>query len=447
LFLRVKFKGFLYDIIFFESFNGEVILGGCMDIVLEIAKKAKECTFFISSAKTEDKNKVLEDISKKLISNTKDIIKENEKDIQKSKREGISESLLDRLKLDKDRIEKIANSINQVIEFTDPVGEVIFGYNLPNGLILNNIRVPLGVVGIIYEARPNVTVDASVLCLKSGNCVILRGSSHALATNKKLVDIMRQALDENNFPKDIIQIIPTTDREHAVRLMQLREYVDVLVPRGGRSLINSVVLNSKVPVIETGIGNCHIYVDSFLNGISKDKITDIVVNAKTQRPSVCNACEKLIVHKDVAEEILPPVLKKLEERDVKLKGCATAKKIFPSIEDATEDDWYEEYLDLVIAVKVVGSIDEAINHINYYGSHHSDAIITSSYENAILFTRAIDSSTVYVNASTRFTDGGEFGMGAEIGISTQKLHWRGPMGLRELTTNKFVVLGDGQVRK
>ena len=418
-----------------------------MDIVLSIAKKAKKSAFVISRAETKVKNKILQDISKKLISNSREIIENNKRDIAKSEKEGISVSLLDRLRLSRDRIEKIAESINQVIDFKDPVGEVISGYNLPNGLILTNIRVPLGVIGIIYEARPNVTVDASVLCLKSGNCVILRGSSHALSTNKKLVDIMRGVLAENDFPEDAVQIIPTADREHVVRLMQLREYVDVLIPRGGKSLINSVVKNSKIPVIETGIGNCHIYIDNFLDGISIDKIAEILINAKTQRPSVCNAAEKLIVHKDIAEEILPTVLKELEGRGVVLKGCSITKKIFPSVGTASEEDWYQEYLDLKMAVKVVENIEEAVEHINKYGSHHSDAIITSSYENSILFTRAVDSSTVYVNASTRFTDGGQFGMGAEIGISTQKIHWRGPMGLKELTTNKFIVLGNGQVRE
>ncbi|MBC7332868.1 MAG: glutamate-5-semialdehyde dehydrogenase [Actinobacteria bacterium] len=418
-----------------------------MDIVLDIAKKAKACTYFISEAKTAEKNRVLKSISEELVFKSAQIIQENKKDLIKSKKEGISESLLDRLRLDENRIEKIAQSINQVIEFTDPVGEVIFGYNLPNGLILTNVRVPLGVVGIIYEARPNVTVDASVLCLKSGNCVILRGSSHAINTNKKLVDIMRDALEKNGFPPDIIQIIPTVEKEDAIKLMQLREYVDVLIPRGGKSLIDSVIENSKVPVIETGIGNCHIYVDNHLENMNKEVIANIIVNAKTQRPSVCNAAEKLIIHQDVAEEILPFVLEKLEGKGVRLKGCPLARNICPSLEDASEEDWYEEYLDLVMAVKIVKDIKEAINHINHYGSHHSDAIITSSYENCILFTRAIDSSTVYVNASTRFTDGGEFGMGAEIGISTQKLHWRGPMGLRELTTNKFIVYGSGHIRE
>lgn len=418
-----------------------------MDVVLEIAKRAKENTKFISNANTKIKNKILSDISKYLIASTEEIIKENKKDLEISTQEGMSDSLLDRLKLDRKRIEKKAESIDKVIKFTDPVGEVVFGYNLPNGLILKNIRVPLGVVGIIYEARPDVTIDASVLCLKAGNCIILRGSSHTLNTNKKLVQVMGRALKDNDFPDGIIQIIPSADREDAVRLMQLRQYIDVLIPRGGKSLIESVVENSRVPVIETGIGNCHVYIDNALENISMDKIAEIVINAKTQRPSVCNAAEKLLVHKDVAQKILPAVLKKLEEKNVKLLGCSISKKIYSSIGIASEEDWYEEYLDYKMAVKVVDSIEEAVMHINKYGSHHTETIITSNYQNSIYFTREIDSAAVFVNASTRFTDGEQFGMGAEIGISTQKLHWRGPMGLRELTTNKFIVLGEGQIRE
>lgn len=418
-----------------------------MDIVLEIAKRAKESTGLISNAGTVVKNKILSDISEYLVSSAGEIIKENEKDLKKSAREGISESLLDRLKFDRQRIEKKAESIDKVIRFTDPVGEIIFGYNLPNGLILKNVRVPLGVVGVIYEARPDVTVDASVLCVKAGNCIVLRGSSHAINTNKKLVEVMGRALENNNFPQSIIQIIPTTGREDAVRLMQLRQYIDVLIPRGGKDLIDSVVENSKVPVIETGIGNCHVYIDNMLEGIREDVISEIIINSKTQRPSVCNAAEKLLVHKDAAGKILPLVLKNLESKNVELLGCSESKKLYPSIKLASEEDWYKEYLDYKMAVKIIGSIEEAVKHINKYGSHHTETIITSSYKNSIYFTNAIDSSTVFVNASTRFTDGEQFGMGTEIGISTQKLHWRGPMGLRELTTNKFIVLGDGQIRK
>ncbi len=418
-----------------------------MDIVLEIAKRAKESTGLISNASTTVKNKILSDISEYLTSSAEEIIKENEKDLKESAHKGISESLLDRLKFDRQRIERKAESIYKVIRFTDPVGEVIFGYNLPNGLILKNIRVPLGVVGVIYEARPEVTIDASVLCVKAGNCIVLRGSSHAINTNKKLVEVMGRALENNNFPQSIIQIIPSASREDAVRLMQLRQYIDVLIPRGGKDLIDSVVENSKVPVIETGIGNCHVYIDNMLEDLSTDMILEIVINSKTQRPSVCNSAEKLLVHKSVAEKLLPLVLDKLKSKNVELLGCSESKKIYPSLKSASEEDWYKEYLDYKMAVKIVDSVDEAVKHINKYGSHHTETIITSSYRNSVYFTNAIDSSTVFVNASTRFTDGEQFGMGTEIGISTQKLHWRGPMGLRELTTNKFIVLGNGQIRE
>jgi glutamate-5-semialdehyde dehydrogenase len=418
-----------------------------MDEVLEIAKRAKKSAPLIGAAKSALKNRILEDIAKNLVENADDIIAANKQDIKRCQSEGISESLLDRLMLDKNRIEKISKSINEVIELTDPAGQVIFGYNLPNGLILKNIRVPFGVIGIIYEARPNVTVDAAVLCIKAGSCVILRGSSHALATNLAIVEIMRKALLHNGMPEDVIQIIPTGKREDAERFMQLREYVDILIPRGGKSLIDSVVKNSKVPVIETGIGNCHVYIDNKLDGLETGNITEIVVNSKTQRPSVCNSAEKLIVHEDIAEKILPPVLEGLKEKNVLIRGCERTRKIFPSAEPASEDDWYEEYLDLTIAVKIHKSIEDAVSHINKYGSHHTETIITSDYNNSIYFTSSVDSSTVFVNASTRFTDGGEFGMGAEIGISTQKLHWRGPMSLEQITTNKFIVFGNGQVRE
>jgi len=418
-----------------------------MSKVLDIAKNSKKCAGFMAVAKTAQKNILLESIALKLADHSAEIVSANEEDIKKSREEGISESLLDRLMLDNTRIQKIAEGIKEVIELTDPVGQVIFGHNLANGLILKNIRVPFGVIGIIYEARPNVTVDAAVLCIKAGSCVVLRGSSHALATNLKIVEIMRLALKENGFPEDIIQIIPTGSREDAEKLMQLREYVDVLIPRGGKSLIDNVVLNSKVPVIETGIGNCHIYIDNKLDGINIDTIISIVINSKTQRPSVCNAAEKLLIHRDVAQSLLPKILERLKEKNVIIKGCDETINIYPSAGAATEEDWYEEYLDLIMSVKVVGSIEESVEHINKYGSGHTEVIITSDYNNSLYFTSGCDSSTVLVNASTRFTDGGQFGMGAEIGISTQKLHWRGPMGLSQIMTNKFIVYGSGQIRE
>jgi glutamate-5-semialdehyde dehydrogenase len=417
-----------------------------MSIISEIAKRSREASFFLSNAGTSQKNKVLEEISFSLIDNCREIINANTIDYNNAKKDGIGESLLDRLMLDSKRIQAISESIMDVVNFTDPVGEIIFGYNLPNGLSLNNIRVPFGVIGIIYEARPNVTVDCSVLCLKAGSSVILRGSSHAINSNLKLVEIMRNVLIKNNFPADLIQIIPSSSREDAEELMKMRGLIDVLIPRGGKGLIDSVVCNSLIPVIETGIGNCHIYIDNKY-GLSSEKIIDIVLNAKTQRPSVCNAAEKLLVHSEIAARLLPEILKALEGKNVKLKGCSISRSIFPSIVPAEEDDWYIEYLDLIMAVKVVESIEDAVRHINKYGSHHSETIITSDYNNARYFTSRVDSAAVYVNASTRFTDGGQFGMGAEIGISTQKMHWRGPMGLRQLTTNKFIVYGDGQIRK
>jgi len=418
-----------------------------MDIVIDIAKKAKAAAAGIAAARTAEKNNLLKGIAEALVKRSSEIVAENKKDVKRCRKDGISETLLDRLMLDEGRIKKIAASIDKVIKFNDPVGEVIFGYNLPNGLVLKNVRAPMGVVGIIYEARPNVTIDSAVICLKAGNCIILRGSSHALDSNIKLCRIMQEVLEENGFSKDIIQVIPSAEREDALRLMQLREYVDVLIPRGGIALISSVVKNSKVPVIETGVGNCHVYIDKYLGGISMEKVSEIVVNAKTQRSSVCNAAEKLLVHKDVAEKVFPLVLRGLEDKGVELLGDKSSSGIYKSIKPAEEDDWYEEFLSLKMAVKIVDSVEDAVNHINKYGSHHTESIITSSYRNSSYFTSAIDSSTVFVNASTRFTDGEEFGMGAEMGISTQKLHWRGPMGLSQMTTNKFIVLGQGQIRK
>ncbi len=416
-----------------------------MSIVYDIAKRAKEASYFLADINTGMKNQVLKNISSALIEKSSEIIEANKKDCDMAKG-SISESLLDRLSLNDERIKSISDSILEVISLNDPVGEVIFGYDLPNGLVLKNIRVPFGVIGMIFEARPNVTVDSAVLCLKAGSAVILRGSSNALNTNLKIVEIMRQSLKDSNFPVDLIQLIPTVSREDAREMMSLRQYIDVLIPRGGKGLIESVVRNSNIPVIETGIGNCHIYIDSRFS-LSEKQVIDIVINAKTQRPSVCNAAEKLLIHRAVLETTGRAVIDALREKNVIIKGCPSIARMYNDIEPAAEEDWYEEYLDLKMAVKVVESPKEAVEHINKYGSMHSDSIITSDYENAMYFTSNVDSSTVYVNASTRFTDGGQFGMGAEIGISTQKLHFRGPMGLRQITTNKFIIYGSGQIRK
>lgn len=415
------------------------------DIVYEIAKKAKEVSYFLSEKNTGLKNKVLKSISDALLKRSGEIIEANKKDCDAAK-DSVSSSMLDRLLLNKERIQAISASIYEVIALSDPVGEVIFGYDLPNGLTLKNIRVPFGVIGMIFEARPNVTVDSAVLALKAGSAVILRGSSSALNTNLKIVEIMRQCLKENDFPVDLIQLIPTSSREDVLKLFSLRQYIDVLIPRGGKGLIESVVENSKIPVIETGIGNCHIYIDSKFN-LTVEQVTDIIINAKTQRPGVCNAAEKLLIHKTAFKNIGKILIDALQKNNVAIKGCPNVIKNHDYLEKATEDDWYEEYLDLRIAIKIVDSTKEAVAHINRYGSKHSDAIITSDYENAMYFTTNVDSSTVYVNASTRFTDGGQFGMGAEIGISTQKLHFRGPMGLKQITTNKFIIFGNGQIRK
>ncbi len=417
-----------------------------MESVLEIAKKAKKAWPSIANVKTKVKNDVLADIAKTLIKESSQIIECNKRDVARCKKEGINPSLLDRLMLDDARIAMISQSIGEVIELADPIGEVLFGYNLPNGLILNNIRVPLGVIGVIYEARPNVTVDAAVLSLKSSNATVLRGSSHAVETNAKLVEIMRACIKKSEIEEDVVQTIGSSCREDVLALMRLRKYIDVLIPRGGAGLIESVVSHAKVPVIETGVGNCHIYIDDELD-ISQKQVIDIIINAKTQRPSVCNAAESLLIHENIASEIIGPLFDALKAAGVEIRGCKKTKKIYGDIKEASQQDYYTEFLDLILSVKIVKDVDEAIGHINQYSSKHTEAILTSNYQRALDFTRKVDSSTVFVNASTRFTDGGQFGMGAEVGISTQKLHWRGPMGLQQLTTNKFVVFGQGQTRE
>jgi glutamate-5-semialdehyde dehydrogenase len=355
----------------------------------------------------------------------------------------MSDALMDRLTLSEKRVEEMAEGLRDVAALPDPVGEVVEGWRLPNGLEISKVRVPMGVVGIIYEARPNVTVDAAGLCVKSGNAVILRGSSSAINSNRILTDIIALAAESAGLPAACIQLVPLTDRESARELMCLHGYVDVLIPRGGAGLIKTVVEESTVPVIETGVGNCHTFIDA---SADLDMAVAIVVNAKCQRPGVCNAMETMLVHEDVAEEFLPRAAHALGEREVTLRGCKRTREILPDVQEAVEDDWREEYLDLILAVRVVPSLEEAIRHINTYGSKHSEAIITADLGAAHRFTGEVDSADVYVNASTRFTDGGQFGLGAEIGISTQKLHARGPMSLRELTSTKFIIYGEGQVR-
>ena len=414
-----------------------------MSELIKKGKNAKEAAYILANITTTDKDRALEFMAKKLLENADKIIEENKKDLKKAVENGTSKGMLDRLSLDKSRIDSMADGLMQIINLQDPVGEVIGMWNRPNGLQIGQKRVPLGVIGIIYEARPNVTCDAAGLCLKSGNAVILRGGKEAINSNIAITNALREGLKEANVPEDAVQLIEDTSREVATQMMKLNDYIDVLIPRGGAGLIKAVVNNATVPVIETGTGNCHIYVDSECDF---EMAKNIIVNAKTSRPSVCNAAESLVIHEDVAEELLPILAKALRDKDVVLRCDKRAREIVKDMEEATEEDFYKEYLDYIMSVKVVKDIDEAIAHINKYNTGHSEAIVTKSYENSQKFLQRIDAAAVYVNASTRFTDGCEFGFGAEIGISTQKLHARGPMGLKELTTIKYIIFGNGQIR-
>lgn len=406
-------------------------------------QKAKEASYELSNASTNAKNDALLFMAEELINEKVSILKANEIDVENAKANGMSEAMLDRLSLNEDRINGMADGLKELIGLQDPIGEVISMWQRPNGLQIGQKRVPLGVIGIIYEARPNVTCDAAGLCLKSGNTVILRGGSDAINSNKEIVRVLIKGLEKAGLPKECVQLIEDTSRQVATDMMKLNEYIDVLIPRGGAGLIQSVVKNSTVPVIETGTGNCHIYVDE---SADFDMAKNIAVNAKASRPSVCNAAEKLLINENIAEEFLPIAVKELREAGVVLRGDEKAQAIIDDIEKANDEDWGKEYLDYVMAVKIVKDVDEAINHINKYGTGHSEAIITESYKNSQKFLQKVDAAAVYVNASTRFTDGSEFGFGAEIGISTQKLHARGPMGLKELTTIKYVIYGNGQIR-
>ena len=412
--------------------------------IIKKAQSAKEASGILYNCTTAKKNSLLKAVNARLRSETSAILKANRKDLKNAAHTGLQKVLLDRLTLNEQRIRQMVNGVKDVVNLPDPVGSVIEKIKRPNGLLIEKMRVPLGAVGIIYEARPNVTIDASVLCLKSGNAVLLRGGSEALHTNKKLVEIIKMALQDVNLPAGCVEFIDTTDRKAVLWMLKQEKYLDVIIPRGSQKLISFIQKNSAVPVIAHGEGNCHIYIDSSANLANAE---EIVLNAKVQRPSVCNAAEKLLVHEKIAAKFLPHVIQRLRQAGVEIRGD---KKVLSIIKDATQAqdaDWYREYLDLIIAVKVVKNLDEAICHINHYGSHHSDAIVTSNKTNGERFLREVDSAAVYVNASTRFTDGFEFGLGAEIGISTQKLHARGPMGLVELTSTKFIVHGKGQVRK
>lgn len=414
-----------------------------MEYLEKIGSAAKKASYGGSALETSQKNIALKTIAEELIKQSDYIISENKKDIEAAVSAGIKSNMLDRLMLDEKRIKGIAEGVLQVAALADPVGEVVHAEKRPNGLIVSKTRVPLGVIAIIYEARPNVTVDAAALTLKSGNAVILRGGKEALRSNIALGLIMRSALKKCEINEDMIQVITDTSRDVSTALMRLNDYVDVLIPRGGKGLIRSVVENATVPVIETGTGNCHIYVDT---DCDIDMALDILDNAKTQRTSVCNAAESLLVHKDIAERFLPAAKKRLDEKNVEIRGCEQTRKIIDCV-PATDEDFYTEFLDLIISCKTVEDTDEAIAHINKYNTGHSEAIVTNNYFNAQKFLRNVDAAAVYVNASTRFTDGFEFGLGAEIGISTQKMHARGPMGLNELTSVKYCVYGEGQIRK
>ena len=391
----------------------------------------------------EKKDAALTAIAAALREKTPEILAANAIDLQSGEQNGMTSALMDRLRLTPERIEGMAAGVDQIAGMTDPIGEVLTGKRLPNGLRIEQVRVPLGVIGIIYEARPNVTADAAALCLKAGSAVILRGGKEAFSSNRCITNVMREAIAKAGLPEDCLQLVQDTSRESAKEMMGLTDYLDVLIPRGGAGLIRSVVENSRVPVIQTGAGNCHVYVDEFAD---IPMAAEIIFNAKTQRPSVCNAIETILVHRNIAEKALPVIKAKLDEKPVELRGCPLTCEILKDITKAEDADWATEYLDYILAVKVVDSIDEAMNHIAQYSTGHSECIVTESYHNANRFTEEVDCAAVYVNASTRFTDGGMFGMGAEIGISTQKLHARGPMGLAQLTSTKFIVRGDGQVR-
>ena len=412
--------------------------------IIEMGKKAKDAARILASSKSADRVKALIALADALEAKCDYILAENEKDLEAGRSAGMSKSLLDRLALSKDRVSSMAQGARQVASFGDPIGTVLSGSVMPNGLEVTKVRVPLGVIGIIYEARPNVTADAAALCLKSGNAVILRGGKEAINSNMAVAKVMREAVESAGLPADSIQLIEDTTRQSSIELMGLTEYLDVLIPRGGAGLIKATVENAKVPVIETGTGNCHVYVDEYAD---MQMATDIIFNAKTSRPSVCNAIESVLVHKNIAEKVLPMIKAELDKMNVEIRGCERTKAILgDAVVPATDEDYATEFLDYILSVKVVDTIEEAIDHIAKYSTGHSECIVTDNYANANKFTKEVDAAAVYVNASTRFTDGGEFGLGAEIGISTQKLHARGPMGINELTSMKFIVKGSGQVR-
>lgn len=414
-----------------------------MEYLNDIGKRAKVAKYELEILSTEKKNEVLNKMADSFLAHSDELIKANQADIENGIKNNMNQGLLDRLKLNEERIKGIAEGFTQVAKLPDPIGRVLDSYERPNGLFISKISVPLGVIGIIYESRPNVTADAFALCFKSGNVCILKGGKDAIHSNIAITNLIRNVLLECNLNPDCVILIEHTDRETTTEFMKLNEYVDVLIPRGSAGLIQATMKNSTIPVIETGTGNCHIYVDE---DCDIDMAVDIIYNAKTQRIGVCNSCESLVIHEAVKDKALKAIAQKLSEKNVEIRGDRATKEILPDCVDATEEDFYKEYLDYIISVKVVSSLEEAIEHINEHNTGHSDSIITNNKEHGEIFKKRIDAACVYVNSSTRFTDGFEFGLGAEIGISTQKLHARGPMGLNELTSYKYIIDGNGQIR-
>jgi glutamate-5-semialdehyde dehydrogenase len=414
-----------------------------MDHIKALAAKAKQASYALAALGENEKNKILLAIAAALRDNTAAILQANRQDIEAAQKKGMPEAMQDRLLLNEKRIDDMAAGLGNVALLRDPIGETLSAWKRPNGLMIAKKRVPLGVVGIIYEARPNVTADAIGLCIKTGNAVVLRGGSEAIHSNIAVADTAKKAAVQAGMPDGAIALVEDVSRDAAAYMMTLNGLIDVLIPRGGAGLIQTVVKTATIPVLETGVGNCHVYIDESADiGMG----VNIIFNAKTSRPSVCNAAETLLVHKNIAEAFIPSAFAKLKEKNVELRGCERVRAIAADIKAATEEDYYKEFLDYILAVKIVDSLDDAIAHINHYGTQHSEAIVTNDYANAKRFEELVDAAAVYVNASTRFTDGNEFGFGAEIGISTQKLHARGPMGLAELTTIKYIIEGNGQIR-
>lgn len=415
-----------------------------MKELVEIGIKAKKAAADLAIINTEEKNRVLSMVADLLVDQSESVLDANGKDLVLGREMGLKGAIMERLTLSKERIAGVAEGLREIVQLEDPIGEIVEMKKRPNGLLIGKKRVPLGVVGVIYESRPNVTADVAGLCLKTGNGCILRGGKEAFLSNRAIVAVFHRALENCGLDPHMVQLVQDTSRESAMAMMKLNDYLDILIPRGGAGLIQAVVQNSTVPVIETGVGNCHIYIDEHAD---LEMAVSIVHNAKTQRPGVCNAAESLLVHEKVAAKVLPVIGNELGKSGVEIRGDAVTCSHIPGARPATEEDWGTEYLDLIISSKVVGSLAAAVEHINRYGTMHSESIVTENYSNAQYFLDRVDAAAVYVNASTRFTDGFEFGYGAEIGISTQKLHARGPMGLKELTTSKYVIYGSGQIRR